>query len=80
MTEIDLSTLEKRVSDLERKVNKHESQIGDIEAAFYGTDRDPERQEWLRRVGILERLDNLPGQIAAEIARVLPAEIAKALK
>ena len=61
-------------------MNKHESQIGDIEAAFYGTDRDPKRQERLRPAGILELLDNLPEQIAAEIARVLPTEIAKALK
>ena len=54
-----LNDLERRVESLESTMNKHTSQISDIEAAFYGTNRDPERQERLRRVGVLEKLDEI---------------------
>ena len=54
-----LNDLEDDVRELKYKMAKHDSQIDDIEAAFFGTDRDPERQERLRRVGILEKLDRL---------------------
>ena len=55
----DLNNLETRITELEVKMRTHESKISDIEAAFYGTNRDPEHQERLRRVGILEKLDRL---------------------
>ena len=51
-----LNNLEKRLTDLEAKVN---SNFDDIEIGIYGQDRDPERKERLRRIGLLERLERL---------------------
>ena len=70
MSASDLNDLETRIEKLEVKMRTHDGQIDDIEAAFFGTDRDPERQERLRRVGILERIDEtnrLLRKIAGEI-------------
>ena len=60
---MDELSIEERITRLERRMDALTNSVDllrkEIEGAFYGANRDPEHLEQMKKVGLLDRIDNI---------------------